>query len=72
MKTLLVAGSRLNDAVYNTCSRHQIYIGELVMLRKILISCGIVAPVLYVIAAVVGAAIRPDYSQIVNAISELI
>jgi len=42
------------------------------MLRKILIYCGIAAPVLYVITAIVGAAVRNDYSHIVNAISELI
>jgi hypothetical protein len=42
------------------------------MLRKGLIYCGIVAPVLYVITAIVGAALRTDYSHIVNAISELI
>lgn len=43
------------------------------MFRKILVSCGIVAPVLYVVTAIVGAALRPnDYSHIVNAISELL
>lgn len=42
------------------------------MLRKILICCGIAGPVLYVITAIVGAALRNDYSHIVNAISELI
>jgi len=42
------------------------------MLRKTLICCGVVAPVLYVITAIVGAALRNDYSHIVNAISELI
>ena len=42
------------------------------MLRKILICCGIAAPVLYVITAIVGAALRNDYSHIVNAISEFI
>jgi len=42
------------------------------MLRKTLIYCGIVAPVLYVITAIVGAALHHDYSHIVNAISELI
>ena len=42
------------------------------MLRKILVSCGIAAPVLYIITAIVGAALRPDYSHIVNAISELL
>ena len=43
------------------------------MFRKTLIYCGIIAPVLYVITAIVGAALRPnDYSHIVNAISELI
>ena len=42
------------------------------MLRKILLYCGILAPILYVITAIVGAALRPDYSHIVNAISELL
>jgi hypothetical protein len=42
------------------------------MLRKILIYCGIVAPILYIITVIVGAAMRNDYSQLVNAISELI
>ena len=43
------------------------------MLRKILVSCGIAAPVLYIVTAIVGAALRPDdYSHIVNAISELL
>ena len=43
------------------------------MLRKILVSCGIAASILYIITAIVGAALRPnDYSHIVNAISELL
>jgi hypothetical protein len=43
------------------------------MLRKILVSCGIAAPVLYIVTAIVGAALRPDnYSHVVNAISELL
>jgi hypothetical protein len=42
------------------------------MFRKILLYCGIAAPILYVITVIVGAAIRNDYSHIVNAISELI
>ena len=43
------------------------------MLRKVLISCGVAAPVLYVVTAIIGAALRPDdYSHIVNAISELL
>jgi len=42
------------------------------MFRKILISCGIAAPVLYVVTAIVGAALRPDYSHVINAISELL
>jgi hypothetical protein len=42
------------------------------MLRKILLCCGIAAPVLYVVTVIVGAAVRSDYSHIVNAISELI
>ena len=42
------------------------------MLRKVLISCGIVAPILYVITVIVGAALRQDYSHIVNAVSELL
>ena len=48
------------------------YLGETIMLRKVLVSCGITAPVLYVITAIIGAALRPDYSHIVNAISELL
>jgi len=42
------------------------------MLRKSLIYCGIAAFILYVATAIVGAALRPDYSHIVNAISELL
>jgi hypothetical protein len=42
------------------------------MLRKTLLYCGLIAPVLYVITAIVGAALRDDYSHIVNAISELL
>ena len=43
------------------------------MFRKFLVSCGIVAPVLYIATAIIGAALRPDdYSHIVNAISELL
>jgi hypothetical protein len=42
------------------------------MFRKILLYYGIAAPVLYVITVIVGAAVRNDYSHIVNAISELI
>ena len=42
------------------------------MLRKNLLYCGIIAPVLYIITVIVGAALRQDYSHIVNAISELI
>ena len=42
------------------------------MFRKILLYCGIAAPILYVITVIIGAAVRNDYSHIVNAISELI
>lgn len=42
------------------------------MFRKVLIYCGIAAPVLYVATAIIGAALRPNYSHIVNAISELL
>ena len=42
------------------------------MFRKTLLYCGIVAPILYIITTIVGAALRNDYSQIVNAISELL
>lgn len=42
------------------------------MFRKFLLACGLVAPVLYVVTVIVGAALRPDYSHIVNAISELL
>ena len=48
-------------------------LGESLMLRKVLVSCGLVAPVLYVVTAIIGAALRPDdYSPIVYAISELL
>jgi len=43
------------------------------MLRKTLLSCGIAAPILYIVTAIAGAALRPnDYSHLVNAISELL
>ena len=42
------------------------------MFRKLLLYCGFAAPVLYAVTAIVGAALRPDYSHIVNAISELL
>jgi hypothetical protein len=42
------------------------------MSRKILLYCGMAAPILYVITVIAGAAVRNDYSHIVNAISELI
>ncbi len=42
------------------------------MFRKVLLYCGIAAPLLYVITVITGAAVRNDYSHIVNAISELI
>jgi len=43
------------------------------MLRRILVTCGIAAPILYVVTAITGAALRPNaYSHIVNAISELL
>ena len=42
------------------------------MFRKILLYCGIAAPILYGITVIAGAAVRKDYSHIVNAISELI
>ena len=42
------------------------------MIRKILLYCGIAAPILYSVTVIVGAAMRNDYSHIINAISELI
>ena len=42
------------------------------MYRKLLLYCGIAAPILYGITVIVGAAVRRDYSHIANAISELI
>jgi hypothetical protein len=45
---------------------------EIAMFRKILLYCGLAAPILYVITVIAGAAVRNDYSHIVNAISELI
>ncbi len=45
---------------------------KIVVLRNLLLYFGIAAPLLYVATAIVGAALRPDYSHIVNAISELL
>jgi hypothetical protein len=42
------------------------------MFRKTLLACGIAAPILYVLTVIVGAALRPDYSHIINAVSELL
>ncbi|MCE1252305.1 MAG: DUF998 domain-containing protein [Anaerolineae bacterium] len=42
------------------------------MFKKFLLACGIFAPILYVLTVLIGAALRPDYSHIVNAISELL
>jgi hypothetical protein len=42
------------------------------MFRKSLVYCGIAAPIIYVITVIVGAALRNDYSHIVNAVSELL
>jgi hypothetical protein len=42
------------------------------MSRKALVYCGIAAPILYAITVMIGAALRRDYSHIVNAISELL
>lgn len=42
------------------------------MFRKTLLYCGIAAPILYGTTVIAGAAVRSDYSHIVNAISELI
>ena len=42
------------------------------MFRRTLLLCGIAAPVIYVITVIVGAALRHDYSHIVNAVSELL
>jgi hypothetical protein len=50
----------------------KIFIGESPMFRKSLVYCGIAAPILYVITVIVGAALRTDYSHIVNAVSELL
>jgi hypothetical protein len=44
----------------------------IIMFRKILLYCGIAAPILYGVTVIVGAAMRNHYSHIVNAISELI
>ena len=42
------------------------------MFRKTLLACGIAAPILYILTVIVGAALRPDYSHIINAVSELL
>jgi hypothetical protein len=42
------------------------------MFRKIILSCGILAPVLYMITIMAGATLLKDYSHLVNAIGMLI
>ena len=42
------------------------------MFRKLLLYCGIAAPIVYEITVIVAAAVRRDYSHIANAISQLI
>ena len=40
------------------------------MFRKTVLACGIATPILYILTVIVGAALRPDYSHIINAVSE--
>ena len=42
------------------------------MLRRVLFACGLAAPLLYVLAVVLGGALRPGYSHLSMPISELI
>jgi hypothetical membrane protein len=41
------------------------------MNKKFLLSFGIVAPLVYIITVIIGALMRPDYSHLTHAISEL-
>jgi hypothetical membrane protein len=41
------------------------------MKRRILFLCGVIAPVLFVLMAILGGAIRPGYSHISDTVSEL-
>jgi len=40
--------------------------------RKILFLCGVFSPLLYIAMTIVGGALRPDYSHIYHAVSELL
>jgi hypothetical membrane protein len=42
------------------------------MKNKILMLCGILAPILYVLTVVLGGVLRPDYSHLSQAVSDLI
>lgn len=42
------------------------------MKRKILFLCGVFSPWLYIAMTIVGGAMRPDYSHIYHAVSELL
>lgn len=40
--------------------------------RKILFLCGVFSPVVYILMTIIGGAMRPDYSHIYHAVSELL
>ena len=42
------------------------------MKRKILLLCGVFSPLLYIAMTIVGGGLRPDYSHIYHAVSELL
>lgn len=42
------------------------------MTRKLLFLCGVASPLIYILMTIIGAAMRPDYSHIYHAVSELL
>ena len=42
------------------------------MNNKVLMLCGILAPVIYVITVILGGALRPEYSHVSQAVSDLV
>lgn len=42
------------------------------MIRKIFFICGVISPLVYILMTIIGGAMRPDYSHIYHAVSELL
>ncbi len=41
-------------------------------MRKILLLCGVFSPLVYVFMTILGGEMRPDYSHVCHAVSELL